>query len=102
MGLSLPLGSASSAGRAWRLAKPGHRWMVCRLCVAGRTPLWRPGEAICNLNEPCVFTLFGYGFGSNAPGISDRAALHSAIHHVNLSHGAAIDVLRTSVPGASL
>ncbi len=59
-------------------------------------------KRFATFNEPCVFTLFGYGFGSNAPGISDRVALHSAIHHVNLSHGAAIDVLRTSVPGASL
>ena len=53
-------------------------------------------------NEPCVFTLFGYGLGSNAPGISEKAALHKAIHHVNLSHGAAIDVLRAMVPNASL
>jgi len=53
-------------------------------------------------NEPCVFTLFGYGFGWNAPGIADAAALHSAIHHVNLSHGAALDVLRAVVPHASL
>ena len=53
-------------------------------------------------NEPCVFTLFGYGFNWNAPGIADAAALHGAIHHVNLSHGAAIDVLRATVPQASL
>jgi len=53
-------------------------------------------------NEPCVFTLFGYGFGWNAPGIADADALHSAIHHVNLSHGAALEVLRAMVPHASL
>jgi len=53
-------------------------------------------------NEPCVFTLFGYGLGWNAPGIADTSALHRAIHHVNLSHGAAIDVLRAAVPHASL
>jgi len=59
-------------------------------------------KRFATFNEPCVFTLFGYGLGWNAPGISDGAALHRAIHHVNLSHGAAIDVLRTSVPDASL
>lgn len=53
-------------------------------------------------NEPCVFTLFGYGFGWNAPGIADADALHKAIHHVNLSHGAALQVLRAAVPHASL
>ncbi|MGY4314116.1 hypothetical protein ACVWW1_003419 [Bradyrhizobium sp. JR3.5] len=53
-------------------------------------------------NEPCVFTLFGYGFGWNAPGIADADALHRAIHHVNLSHGAALEVLRAAVPHASL
>ena len=41
-------------------------------------------------------------FGWNAPGIADKTALHKAIHHVNLSHGPAIDVLRSSVPAASL
>jgi beta-glucosidase len=40
--------------------------------------------------------------GWNAPGIADKAALHKAIHHVNLSHGAAVDVLRSVVEGASI
>ncbi len=48
------------------------------------------------------FTLFGYGFGWGAPGISDKAAFHKAIHHVNLAHGAAVDVLRAVVTGASI
>jgi beta-glucosidase len=59
-------------------------------------------KRFATFNEPCVFTLFGYGLGWNAPGIAYKAALHSAIHHVNLSHGAAIDVLRALVSGASL
>jgi beta-glucosidase len=53
-------------------------------------------------NEPCVFTLFGYGFGWHAPGITDRTALHKAIHHVNLSHGVAVDVLRDSIRKVSV
>ncbi len=59
-------------------------------------------KRFATFNEPCVFTLFGYGLGWNAPGVGDRAALHKAIHHVNLAHGTAIDVLRALVPQASL
>jgi beta-glucosidase len=59
-------------------------------------------KRFATFNEPCVFTLFGYGLGWNAPGIADKEALHRAIHHVNLSHGAGIDVLRALVPHASL
>ena len=40
--------------------------------------------------------------GWNAPGIADRTALHKAIHHVNLSHGRAVEVLRASVQHASI
>lgn len=59
-------------------------------------------KRFATFNEPCVFTLFGYGLGWNAPGIADRSVVHRAIHHVNLSHGRAIDVLRQSVTDASL
>lgn len=59
-------------------------------------------KRFATFNEPCVFTLFGYGLGWNAPGIADRAALHKAIHYVNLSHGRAVDVLRASVKNASI
>jgi beta-glucosidase len=59
-------------------------------------------KRFATFNEPCVFTLFGYGLGWNAPGIADKTALHKAIHHVNLSHGAAIDVLRSSVRNVSV
>lgn len=59
-------------------------------------------KRFATFNEPSVFTLFSYGFGWNAPAIADRAALFRVAHHVNLAHGAAIDVLRSLVPGASL
>ncbi|NPU09231.1 beta-glucosidase [Bradyrhizobium sp. 83002] len=59
-------------------------------------------KRFATFNEPCVFTLFGYGLGWHAPGIADKAALHKAIHHVNLSHGRAVDVLRRDVAGASI
>jgi beta-glucosidase len=53
-------------------------------------------------NEPSVFSLFGYLFGWQAPGIRDLAAYLKVIHNVNLSHGAAVDVLRGTVHRASI
>ena len=53
-------------------------------------------------NEPSVFTLFGYGFAWHPPGVVDPAALGRAIHHVNLAHGAGVDVLRAHVPRSSI
>lgn len=53
-------------------------------------------------NEFSVFTLFGYAMDWQAPGQVDRRAHLQAIHHVNLAHGAAVDVIRSLVPGASI
>ncbi len=65
----------------------------------------RLGDRIRNFatfNELSVFTLFGYAFGWHAPGLKDREAHFKSIHHVNLAHGAGVDVLRDLVPNASL
>jgi beta-glucosidase len=59
-------------------------------------------KRFATFNEPSVFTLFGYCLGGQAPGIVDHALLLRAMHHVNLAHGAAVDVLRANVPHASL
>ena len=59
-------------------------------------------KRFATFNEPSVFSLYGYGFGGMAPGISDRAKLLQTIHHVNLAHGAAVDRLHAAVAGASL
>ncbi|MBO0750949.1 MAG: beta-glucosidase [Bradyrhizobiaceae bacterium] len=53
-------------------------------------------------NESSVFSLLGYCLGGQAPGITSHAMLLRTIHHVNLAHGAAIDVLRGHVREASL
>lgn len=53
-------------------------------------------------NEPSVFTLFGYGFAWHPPGVVDPKALHRAIHHVNLAHGAGVDALRAHVLRGSI
>lgn len=54
------------------------------------------------VNEPGVFTLFGYAIPWAAPGITDRTMNLRAVHHVNLAHGAGVDVLRDHVPGARI
>jgi beta-glucosidase len=58
-------------------------------------------KRFATVNEPSVFILFDYVFSSSAAR-SDRAAHLRAIHHINLSHGAAVDVLRDLVPGAKV
>ncbi len=59
-------------------------------------------KRFATFNEPSVSTIFGYALGWNAPGVADRSAYFKAAHHLNLAHGAAIDVLRDHVPGALL
>ena len=53
-------------------------------------------------NEFSVFTLFGYTNDWSAPGIKDRVQHLKAIHHVNLAHGAGVDVIRDHVKDASI
>jgi beta-glucosidase len=59
-------------------------------------------KRFATFNEFAVFTLFGYAMDWAAPGMRDRDAHLRSIHHVNLAHGAAVDVLRDLVPGASI
>lgn len=59
-------------------------------------------KRFATLNEPSIFTLFGYAIAPTAPAFPSRAASLQVIHHVNLAHGAAVDALRDWVPGASI
>lgn len=59
-------------------------------------------KRFATFNEPGVFTLFGYAMDWGAPGLLDRVAHAKAIHHVNLAHGAAVDVIRALSPAASV
>jgi beta-glucosidase len=75
-------------------------WFADYAALIGR----RYGDRVkrfATFNEPSLFTLFGYAFGWDAPGTSDRVAYLQAVHHVNLAHGAAVDALR-AVPAASI
>ena len=59
-------------------------------------------KRFATFNEFAVFTLFGYAMDWGPPGMKERAAHLRAIHHVNLAHGAAVDILRAMVPDASI
>ncbi len=59
-------------------------------------------KRFATFNEPSIFTLFGYGFGGGVRDTSGADTLHRAIHHVNLSHGAAVDAVRARVPSSSI
>ena len=65
----------------------------------------RYGDRVKNwatFNEFSVFTMFGYAIDWAAPGVTDRSAHMKAVHHVNLAHGAGVDVLRDHVAGANI
>ena len=50
---------------------------------------------ISTFNEPAVFTIHGLVDGYMAPGIADMEHFNSAVHHVNLAHGKAIQNMRS-------
>jgi beta-glucosidase len=56
------------------------------------------------LNEPWVFSWFGYGRGIHAPGLTDTTPAQPllASHHTLLAHGAAVSTLRAAVPDAQV
>lgn len=51
-------------------------------------------------NEPWVVAWLGYGNGVHAPGRCSEADAVAAAHHVLLSHGLALEVLRREAPDA--
>lgn len=53
-------------------------------------------------NEPAVAALLGYWIGVHAPGQKDLGAAMAASHHLLLSHGWAVPVLRQNSPGAEV
>jgi len=59
-------------------------------------------KRIATFNEPAVFSLLGYAYGSHAPGKVDYDALLKVIHNVNRAHGRAVDAIRATVEGASI
>jgi beta-glucosidase len=59
-------------------------------------------KRFATFNEPSVFSLLGFAFGSHAPGLTNREALLKVIHNVNRAHGRAVEVIRATVADASI
>ncbi|MFN7145518.1 MAG: GH1 family beta-glucosidase, partial [Myxococcota bacterium] len=53
-------------------------------------------------NEPWCASILGYRHGEHAPGRKDVAASLAAAHHLLLSHGNAVPVVRGNVPDAKV
>lgn len=53
-------------------------------------------------NEPWCVSMLGYQIGEHAPGHKDWGEAIQAAHHVLLSHGMAVPVIRRNVPGAKV
>ena len=53
-------------------------------------------------NEPWCVAMLGYMNGEHAPGHTDWPEALAAAHHVLLSHGRAVPVLRAASPGAEV
>lgn len=51
-------------------------------------------------NEPSVSTIFGYLLGWNPPAVAEKESYLQAVHHLNLAHGSAVQVIRSLVPDA--
>jgi beta-glucosidase len=64
--------------------------------LGDRVPAW------ITHNEPWVASWLGYGWGTHAPGRKSEADALAAAHHLLLSHGFAVDVLRRESPGAQV
>ncbi len=53
-------------------------------------------------NEPRVAAWLGYGWGMHAPGRTNERDALAAAHHLLLSHGRAVEILRRESPGAQV
>jgi beta-glucosidase len=53
-------------------------------------------------NEPWVVATLGYWNGEHAPGIKDPNAALKAAHHIMLSHGKAVPVIRANSAGSQV
>ena len=53
-------------------------------------------------NEPFVVSMVGNLFGAHAPGKRDPVAAYTVAHHLMLSHGAAVPIIRNNVENAQV
>lgn len=52
------------------------------------------------INEPWCVSILSHLIGVHAPGLTDPKAAMKAAHHTHLAHGAAMNVIRQTVPNA--
>ncbi len=69
---------------------------VVSTALGGRVKNW------ITHNEPWVASHLGYGTGVFAPGIDDLGSALTAAHHILLSHGRAVPVLRENSQGCEV
>jgi beta-glucosidase len=53
-------------------------------------------------NEPQVASWAGYGSGAHAPGRRSKSDATAAAHHLLLSHGRAVEIVRAAAPNATV
>jgi len=53
-------------------------------------------------NEPWVYAWIGHSWGHHAPGRTSEADAVAAAHHLLLSHGWAVDIIRAAAPEAQV
>ena len=84
----------------WTNRETAHRFAeYTRLVVdalGDRIPSWT------TLNEPWCSAFLGYGSGAHAPGRTEADAALRAMHHLNLAHGLAVQVIREVAPRAQV
>jgi beta-glucosidase len=76
-------------------------WFAEYAALLGRT-LGDRVKHFITLNEPQVFTVFGYLTGEHAPGLIDIPGFWSAVHHAHVAHGSAVRALRAEAPYARI
>jgi beta-glucosidase len=84
----------------WPERATAHAFAEYVETVAGR--LGDRVHAWTTHNEPYCASWLGYGTGRHAPGRTSRKDAVAATHHLLLSHGLAVDVLRSVCPRAEV
>jgi beta-glucosidase len=82
-----------------------ERGVVRKFAEYARFICQRYGNRVASIathNEPWVTAILGYEVGNFAPGIKDVKAASKAVHHLLLSHGVAIRVMRACGVSAKL
>jgi beta-glucosidase len=64
--------------------------------LGDRVELWT------TMNEPQIFSMFGYYTGEHAPGLMDPSRYLSVSHYINLAHGEGVTAIRAQASDAKV